>query len=130
MQDLICRPFSVIIPESSNGIFPEWIRYDNTGSEATTKLPMNWYEDPDFLGFVVSCVYQPRHSMHFACRFNKHGNGFEFKDKYRFSCYCGNLSDHQVWVWWYPYKMAIFKGHHHKFTHFTASFLELWREGG
>ena len=85
---------------------------------------MNWYEDPDFLGFVVSYIYQPRHSMHFTCRLNIHGIGFEFNDKYRFSCYCGNLSDHQVWVWWYPYKMAIFKGHHHKFTHFTTSFLE------
>ena len=29
------------------------------GSEVITELPTNWYEDPDFLGFVVSCVYRP-----------------------------------------------------------------------
>ncbi|RVW78521.1 Disease resistance-like protein CSA1 [Vitis vinifera] len=53
-EELKCWKLGAVIPES-NGI-PEWIRYQNMGSEVTTELPTNWYEDPDFLGFVVSCV--------------------------------------------------------------------------
>ena len=116
MQDLR-KPFSVIIPESSGGIFPEWIRYDNLGSEVTTELPMNWHEDTDFLGFVVSCVYQPCYFIHVTCELNIHGNGFGFKNKIWFSCLCkphDNLND-QVWVQWYP-KINIPEEHHHKFT--------------
>ncbi|RVW66514.1 hypothetical protein CK203_065354 [Vitis vinifera] len=55
-EELKCWKLGAVIPES-NGI-PEWIRYQNMGSEVTTELPTNWYEDPDFLGFVVSCVYR------------------------------------------------------------------------
>ena len=135
MQELKCWKLSAVIPESSG--IPEWIRYENLGSELTTELPMNWYEDPDLLGFVVSCVYQPIPTSHdprisyhfssaFSCELNLHGNGFGFKDERRFGCRCecqGNFNDmiDQVWVWWYP-KTAIPKEHLHNSTHINASF--------
>ncbi|KAJ9705520.1 hypothetical protein PVL29_003523 [Vitis rotundifolia] len=126
---------SAVIPKSS--VIPEWMRYQNLGSEVTTELPTNWYEDPNFLGFVVSCVYQPRQSISFICELNLHGNGFGFKKQQKFTCGCdcywefnGNFND-QVWVWWYP-KIAIRNAHRHssfkdlhKFTHFNASFKDL-----
>ncbi|KAJ9705622.1 hypothetical protein PVL29_003609 [Vitis rotundifolia] len=127
-EELKCWKLSVVIPKSSG--IPEWIRYQNLGSEVTTKLPMNWYEDPDFPGFVVSCVFQPistYDTSDLECELNLYGNGFEFKDKCRYSCcwcedhgYFKELFD-QVWVWWYP-KIAIPKEHHHKLTHINASF--------
>ena len=135
MQELKCWKLSAVIPESSG--IPEWIRYENLGSELTTELPTNWYEDLDLLGFVVSCLYQPiptshdpRTSYHFSsdfrCELNLHGNGFEFKDEFWFGCQCecqGNFNDmiDQVWVRWYP-KIAIPKEHLHKSTHINASF--------
>ncbi|KAL6328710.1 hypothetical protein AAG906_003396 [Vitis piasezkii] len=134
-EELKCWKLSAVIPES-NGI-PEWIRYQNMGSEVTTELPTNWYEDPDFLGFVVSCVYGHIPTSDFAapyleCELNLHGNGFEFKDKCCHTCCCGvhgNFKDlrDQVWVWWYP-KIAIPKEHHHKYTHINASFRVNWTE--
>ncbi|RVW21566.1 TMV resistance protein N [Vitis vinifera] len=99
-EELKCWKLVAVIRES-NGI-PEWIRYQNMGSEVTTELPTNWYEDPDFLGFVGKCY-----------RYDSPGN---FKD----------LID-QVCVWWYP-KIAIRKEHHHKYTHINASFRGHWTE--
>ncbi|XP_034701738.1 disease resistance protein RPV1-like isoform X1 [Vitis riparia] len=134
-EELKCWKLSAVIPESSG--IPEWIRSENLGSELTTELPTNWYEDPDLLGFVVSCVYQPIPTSHdprisyhfssaFSCELNLHGNGFGFKDERRFGCRCecqGNFNDmiDQVWVWWYP-KIAIPKEHLHNSTHINASF--------
>ncbi|KAL6318142.1 hypothetical protein AAG906_035647 [Vitis piasezkii] len=45
---------SIVIPEK-----PEWIRYQTVGNEITVELPMNWYEDIDFLGFALWTVYPP-----------------------------------------------------------------------
>ncbi|CBI23893.3 unnamed protein product, partial [Vitis vinifera] len=124
-EELKCWKLGAVIPES-NGI-PEWIRYQNMGSEVTTELPTNWYEDPDFLGFVVSCVYRHIPTSDFdepylflECELNLHGNGFEFKDEccHGYSC---DFKDLMVWVWCYP-KIAIPKEHHHKYTHINASF--------
>ena len=126
MQELKCWKLGAVIPES-NGI-PEWIRYQNMGRKVTTELPTNWYEDPDFLGFVVSCVCGPYFTVHSVpmCKLNLHGNGFRFTDRCYHSFCCGahgNFKDwrDQVWVWWYP-KIAIPKEHHHKYTHINASF--------
>ena len=133
MQELKCWKLNAVIPESS-GIL-EWIRYHILGSEVTAKLPMNWYEDLDFPGFVVSCVYRDirtsddpatyYYNPDLVCELNLHGNGFRFKDECSFTCWCecNRNSKHlvdQVWVWWYP-KIAIPKEHHHKSTHINAS---------
>ncbi|CBI23900.3 unnamed protein product, partial [Vitis vinifera] len=133
-EELKCWKLRAIIPENSGN--PEWIRYQNLGTEVTTELPTNWYEDPDFLGFVVSCVCRSiptsdGHSYFLGCALKLHGNGFEFKDKCLFDCQCkchgiNDLVD-QVWVWWYP-KIAIPKEHHHKYTHINASFRGKWTE--
>eukprot|EP00261_Vitis_vinifera_P037921 XP_019079164.1 PREDICTED: TMV resistance protein N isoform X2 [Vitis vinifera] len=133
-EELKCWKLVAVIRES-NGI-PEWIRYQNMGSEVTTELPTNWYEDPHFLGFVVSCVYRHIPTSDFdyrdvdlMCELNLHGNGFEFKGKcYRYDS-PGNFKDliDQVCVWWYP-KIAIRKEHHHKYTHINASFRGHWTE--
>ncbi|RVW66676.1 Protein PopC [Vitis vinifera] len=88
-EELKCWKLGALIPES-NGI-PEWIRYQNMGSEVTTELPTNWYEDPDFLGFVVSCVYRHNPTSDYCdleCELNLDGNGFEFKDGCWFQCRC------------------------------------------
>uniref|UniRef100_F6H8W0 C-JID domain-containing protein n=1 Tax=Vitis vinifera TaxID=29760 RepID=F6H8W0_VITVI len=123
-EELKSWKLSARIPESSG--IQEWrIRYQNLGSEVTAKLPMNWYEDPDFLGFFVSCVYQPSHKSTLKCELNLHGNGFEFKDRTWCDCWCGSHGNFkelidQVWVWWYP-KIAIPK-ELRKSTHINASF--------
>ncbi|KAL6329172.1 hypothetical protein AAG906_011631 [Vitis piasezkii] len=132
-EELKCWKLSARIPESSG--IPEWIRYQNLGSEVTAKLPINWYEDPDFPGFVVSCVYRHirtsddpatyYYNPDLVCELNLHGNGFRFKDECSYTCWCecNRNSKHlvdQVWVWWYP-KIAIPKQHHHKSTHINAS---------
>ena len=133
MQELKCWKLRAVIPESS-GIL-EWIRYHILGSEVTAKLPMNWYEDLDFPGFVVACVYRDirtsddpatyYYNPDLVCELNLHGNGFRFKDECSYTCWCecNRNSKHlvdQVWVWWYP-KIAIPKEHHHKSTHMNAS---------
>ena len=41
----------VFIPGSSG--IPEWVSHQNKGCEVRIELPMNWYEDNDFLGFAL-----------------------------------------------------------------------------
>ncbi|KAJ9687323.1 hypothetical protein PVL29_015992 [Vitis rotundifolia] len=123
---------SAFIPESSG--IPEWITYQNLGSEVTEKLPINWCEDPDFPGFVLSCLYRPspdydpeREFGHgLKCKLNLHGNGFRFTGECSGSCWCEchvKLKDSRdlVCVYWYP-KTAIPEEDHHKYTHINASF--------
>nr|V9M2S5.1 RecName: Full=Disease resistance protein RPV1; AltName: Full=NAD(+) hydrolase RPV1; AltName: Full=Resistance to Plasmopara viticola protein; Short=MrRVP1 [Vitis rotundifolia]AGC24028.1 TIR-NB-LRR type resistance protein RPV1 [Vitis rotundifolia] len=123
---------SAFIPESSG--IPEWITYQNLGSEVTEKLPINWCEDPDFPGFVLSCVYRPSCDYSsayifchdFKCELNLHGNGFRFRDVCYHECWCDchvNFKDSRdlVCVYWYP-KTAIPEEDHHKYTHINASF--------
>ncbi|KAJ9687306.1 hypothetical protein PVL29_015979 [Vitis rotundifolia] len=125
---------SAFIPESSG--IPEWITYQNLGSEVTEKLPINWCEDPDFPGFVLSCVYRPSCDYSsayifchdFKCELNLHGNGFRFRDVCYHECWCDchvNFKDSRdlVCVYWYP-KTAIPEEHHHKYTHINASFID------
>ncbi|KAJ9680242.1 hypothetical protein PVL29_019527 [Vitis rotundifolia] len=110
IEGLKCWKLSAVIPESSG--IPEWMRYQNLGRKVTMELPTNWYEDPDFLGFVVSCVYQPipiydhvyeHFSSSFICELNLRRNGFGLNEEHRISCHCechGNFNDmvSQVWV--------------------------------
>ncbi|KAL6344258.1 hypothetical protein AAG906_037822 [Vitis piasezkii] len=42
----------------SNGI-PEWISHQKSGFKITMKLPWSWYENDDFLGFVLCSLYVP-----------------------------------------------------------------------
>ncbi|KAJ9707494.1 hypothetical protein PVL29_002497 [Vitis rotundifolia] len=47
----------IVIPGSSG--IPEWISMQEMGSEVTMVLPENWYQNNDFLGFALCCLYVP-----------------------------------------------------------------------
>ncbi|KAJ9700901.1 hypothetical protein PVL29_006297 [Vitis rotundifolia] len=51
------RIVTTLIAES-NGI-PEWISHQKSGFKITMKLPWSWYENDDFLGFVLCSIYVP-----------------------------------------------------------------------
>ncbi|KAJ9676276.1 hypothetical protein PVL29_025007 [Vitis rotundifolia] len=46
-----------VIPGSSG--IPEWVSYQRMGCEVRIELPMNWYEDNNFLGFVLFFHHVP-----------------------------------------------------------------------
>ncbi|RVW94489.1 hypothetical protein CK203_035632 [Vitis vinifera] len=46
-----------VIPRSSG--IPEWVSYQRMGCEVRIELPMNWYEDTNFLGFVLFFHHVP-----------------------------------------------------------------------
>ncbi|XP_034675170.1 disease resistance protein RPV1-like isoform X1 [Vitis riparia] len=48
---------SFVIPGSSG--IPEWVSYQRMGCEVRIELPMNWYEDNNFLGFVLFFHHVP-----------------------------------------------------------------------
>ncbi|XP_034675983.1 disease resistance protein RPV1-like isoform X1 [Vitis riparia] len=48
---------SFVIPGSSG--IPEWVSHQRMGCEVRIKLPMNWYEDNNFLGFVLFFHHVP-----------------------------------------------------------------------
>nr|AGC24025.1 TIR-NB-LRR type resistance protein RGA1 [Vitis rotundifolia] len=126
---------SAFIPERSG--IPKWIKYQTLGRVARAKLPINWCEDPDFPGFVLSCVYRPSPDYHRAdkfhhdiwCELEFYGNGFRFRDSCFHFCACDchvNFKDSRglVCVCWYP-KAAIPEEHHHKYTRVNAFFTSL-----
>lgn len=45
----------VFIPGISG--IPNWIDYHRMGSQVGIELPQNWYQDNDFLGLAIGCVY-------------------------------------------------------------------------
>ena len=48
---------NIVIP-GNNGI-PKWISQQKKGSQITIELPMDWYQNNDFLGFALYFVYVP-----------------------------------------------------------------------
>ena len=57
MQGCKYRNVTTFIAES-NGI-PEWISHQKSGFKITMKLPWSWYENDDFVGFVLCSLYVP-----------------------------------------------------------------------
>ena len=49
--------FNIVIPGSSG--IPEWVSHQRMGCEVKIKLPMNWYEDNNLLGFVLFFHHVP-----------------------------------------------------------------------
>ncbi|KAJ9676312.1 hypothetical protein PVL29_025035 [Vitis rotundifolia] len=47
-----------IVVQGSSGI-PKWIRNQKEGDHITMELPQNCYENNDFLGIAICCVYAP-----------------------------------------------------------------------
>ena len=94
---------------------PHWIRYQNVGDEIRIELPMNSYEDNDFLGFALCSVYVPLEntcrnapivSYGLGCHLSLYGDQSGFRDYISFyfvcKCYSGGESRDQVWVTTYP----------------------------
>ena len=118
MQEFECRSYwskeiTIFIPRN-NGI-PTWINHQKKGSEITIKLPENWWEDNDFLGFALCSVFVPRHIGYeeYPCSCELKFRYFYF-DLLKFSCSypcCHNGGESNiVWVAYYP-KVAIENKH-------------------
>ena len=125
MQEFECgsywsKEITVFIP-GNNGI-PEWISHKKKGSKIETELPVNWWEDNNFLGFAVfvplhieskedpcslTCELYFHNCLEYPERFFYE---LRFLDKLSFErgypcCHNGGESN-RVWVAYYP-KVAI-----------------------
>lgn len=95
------RGMGIKIPRS-RGI-PGWVMPQEIGNEVRIELPVNWYQDNDFLGFSCFCLYQPEKILFLNCNLKLGSDSCEEVDCVRFisSCQCcrinGSVSD-QVWV--------------------------------
>ena len=124
---------SIVIPIGS-GIL-EGIENQSMGSDQVTiELPPNCYEDNDFLGFALCCVYAGTHyeyhkRIRFFCHLEiKGNNGTNYMDSCSFDSSCDCYKDEKdkvsdlVWVLYYL-KVAIWEQYHsHHWTHLLAFF--------
>ena len=97
----------------SSGI-PEWVSYQRMGCEVRIELPMNWYEDNNFLGFLLCFHHVPLdddecETMECLPYFEltiSHGDQSERLEEisFYFECknYCGSTSDPAIWVTYFP----------------------------
>ena len=115
---------------------PHWIRYQNVGDEIRIELPMNWYEDNDFLGFSLCSVYvllkntywyAPAVSYGLGCHLSLYGDQSRFRDYISFysvcKCYYGGESGEQVCVTTYPQIAIQEKYQSNKWRQFTSFFV-------
>ncbi|XP_019071940.2 disease resistance protein RUN1 isoform X1 [Vitis vinifera] len=125
IEEFECRSYwskeiTIFIP-GNNGI-PEWISHKKKGSKIETELPVNWWEDNNFLGFAVfvplhieskedpcslTCELYFHNCLEYPERFFYE---LRFLDKLSFErgypcCHNGGESN-RVWVAYYP-KVAI-----------------------
>ncbi|KAL6316776.1 hypothetical protein AAG906_021076 [Vitis piasezkii] len=120
---------SFVIPGSSG--IPEWVRYQRMGCEVSIELPMNWYEDNNFLGFVLFFHHVPcdddecettKCSVPYYELTISHGDQSErlneipfysdcktywirdssYDDELNSSYYNGSTSDPAIWVTYFP----------------------------
>uniref|UniRef100_F6GW27 TMV resistance protein N n=2 Tax=Vitis vinifera TaxID=29760 RepID=F6GW27_VITVI len=56
-SDYIGDGICIVVPGSSG--IPKWIRNQREGYRITMELPQNCYENDDFLGIAICCVYAP-----------------------------------------------------------------------
>ena len=135
----VSQGFSTFV--TGSGEVPEWISHQSVGSEVTALLPSNWYDDKDFLGFALCCVYIPQQDetvsstsenamgnitqpYHLGCKLTFRDHERVLDDLiYESSCQCDHndgVSD-SVWVTYYS-NLAIKKYRSDKSRHFNASF--------
>ncbi|XP_034676870.1 disease resistance protein RPV1-like isoform X2 [Vitis riparia] len=116
------RERTFVIPGSSG--IPEWVSHQRMGCEVRIKLPMNWYEDNNFLGFVLFFHHVPLDDGD-KCETTRggighceltiaHGDQSERLKKISFyseckTCwieldpyYSGSTSDPAIWVTYFP----------------------------
>ena len=51
-------PYTIIFPGSE---IPDWFRHHSRGHEIDIKVPSNWYDNSNFLGFALSAIMTPKH---------------------------------------------------------------------
>ncbi|RVW96800.1 TMV resistance protein N [Vitis vinifera] len=118
------------IPQS-NGI-PEWISHQKSGFQITMELPWSWYENDDFLGFVLCSLHVPfdtdtaKHRS-FNCKLNfDHDSASFLLDVIRFkqSCECCYDEDesNQGWLIYYSKSNIPKKYHSNEWRTLKASF--------
>ncbi|RVW38658.1 TMV resistance protein N [Vitis vinifera] len=118
------------IPES-NGI-PEWISHQKSEFQITMELPWSWYENDDFLGFVLCSLHVPldtetaKHRS-FNCKLNfDHDSASFLLDVIRFkqSCECCYDEDesNQGWLIYYSKSNIPKKYHSNEWRTLKASF--------
>ena len=115
----------------SNGI-PEWISHQKSGFKITMELPWSWYENDDFLGFVLCSLHVPldtetaKHRS-FNCKLNfDHDSASFLLDVIRFkqSCECCYDEDesNQGWLIYYSKSNIPKKYHSNEWRTLKASF--------
>ena len=77
MQEFKCgscwnKAIIIIIP-GNNGI-PGWISEQKKGSQITIKLPIDWYQNNDFLGFALYSVVVSMDSHRLKYELNFHAD--------------------------------------------------------
>ena len=141
--------FNIVIPGSSG--IPEWVSHQRMGCEVKIKLPMNWYEDNNLLGFVLFFHHVPHdddecettmYSTMFIpqCILTiSHGDQYEQLDNICFYHRCkrywvsglsydsmyydnGDTSDPALWVTYFPQIAIPSKYRSRKWNYFKAHF--------
>ena len=141
--------FNIVIPGSSG--IPEWVSHQRMGCEVKIKLPMNWYEDNNLLGFVLFFHHVPHdddecettmYSTMFIpqCILTiSHGDQYEQLDNICFYHRCkrywvsglsydsmyydnGGTSDPALWVTYFPQIAIPSKYRSRKWNYFKAHF--------
>ena len=127
LQSTFFGPRRFVIPGSSG--IPEWVSHQRIGCEVRIELPMNWYEDNNFLGFVLFFHHVPLDEDEcetIECRIShceltiSHGDQSERLGKMLFISECkthwisgsyygdrelhysGSTSDPAIWVTYFP----------------------------
>ncbi|KAJ9700903.1 hypothetical protein PVL29_006299 [Vitis rotundifolia] len=113
----------------SNGI-PEWICHQKSGFKITLKLPWSWYENDDFLGFVLCSLYVPleieltTHRV-FNCKLNFDDDSayFSYSKLHQFCecCYDEDASSQGCLIY-YPKSRIPKRYHSNEWRTLNASF--------
>ena len=126
---------SIVIPGSSTIL--GMIKTQSMGSgDVTIKLPQNWYENNDLLGFALCCVYPPMlrddesedEDDGLICDLTvERNNDIKSIDSIFVKSWCisshDSHSSDQMWVIYYPKDAIKEEFRSNQWTHFTTSFL-------
>ena len=116
----------IMIPGSSG--IPGWVLHQEMEREVRIELPVNWYRDNHFLGFVLFCLYQNDNEYHLTCDLKLYDDdsyevvdrvGFPFRCEY---CKINDAISDELWVTYYPKICIPEKYHSNQFRNFQASF--------
>ena len=128
-QEAQAKSAGSMIPGSSG--IPGWVLHQEMEREVRIELPMNWYKDNHFLGFVFFCLFQDNGTnpcLTYDLRFHDDEGSYEVVHRGGFGCQCdyyrninSGVSD-ELWVTFYPKISIPEKYHSNQFKHIQASF--------